>query len=186
MKQEMQRVKIVVTGPFGAGKTQFINTISEIGVVTTERRVSRAGEGGAKELTTVAMDFGQIAMGEDLVLDLFGTPGQKRFEFMFSILSQGMWGFVVVVDSTDRRSYPQAQEVLEFFDGLAPVPYVVAANKQDKRGALPPHELSKALHLGPEVRVLPCVASDRSSVHRVLLNLVSSLPGHRGGNQQVC
>jgi len=178
----MQRLKIVVTGPFGAGKTQFINTISEIGVVTTERRISRSGEGGAKELTTVAMDFGQITIDEDHVLDLFGTPGQKRFDFMFSILSQGMWGFVVVVDSSDRGSYPQAQEILEFFDGLTPVPYVVAANKQDVRGALPPYQLGKALHLGPEVRVLPCVASDRSSVRKVLLDLVSSLPrGTRSG-----
>lgn len=177
MNQKMQRVKIVVTGPFGAGKTQFINTISEIGVVTTERRVSTVRDGGVKELTTVAMDYGQMAIDEDLVLDLFGTPGQKRFNFMFSILSQGMWGFVVVVDSADRGTYSQTQEVLEFFDGLAPVPYVVAANKQDVRGALPPHELSKALHLDPEVKVLPCVASDRSSVREVLLALVSSLPG---------
>jgi signal recognition particle receptor subunit beta len=138
----MQRVKIVVTGPFVTGKTQFINTISQIGVVTTERRVSTVRDGGMKELTTVAMDFGQMAINEDLVLDLFGTPGQKIFDFMFSILSEGMWGFVVVVDNTDRGSYPQAQEVLEFFDGLTPVPYVVAANRQDMRGALPPHELS--------------------------------------------
>jgi len=85
----MQTVKMVVTGPFSAGKTEFIKTISEIDVVSTERKITDETK-RVKEATTVAMDFGRITVDEDLVLYLFGTPGQKRFDFMWEILSEGM------------------------------------------------------------------------------------------------
>jgi signal recognition particle receptor subunit beta len=85
----MQTVKIVVTGPFNSGKTEFIKTVSEIDVVSTERKITAEQE-KIKESTTVAMDFGRITVDDDLVLYLFGTPGQKRFDFMWEILSEGM------------------------------------------------------------------------------------------------
>ena len=106
----MQTLKMVVTGPFAAGKTQFIQTISEIDVVETEARISRDSE-RVKEYTTVAMDFGRITVDEDLVLYLFGTPGQRRFDFMWEILSEGMLGFVVVVDSTRPETFREARAV---------------------------------------------------------------------------
>jgi len=87
----MLTVKMVVTGPFNAGKTEFIQTVSEIDVVSTERKISSPQE-RVKETTTVAMDFGRITVDESLVLYLFGTPGQKRFDFMWEILSEGMLG----------------------------------------------------------------------------------------------
>ena len=90
----MQTVKIVVTGPFNAGKTQFIQSVSEIDVVSTERKISTT-ERRVKAMTTVAMDFGRITVDDDLVLFPFGTPGQKRFDFMWEILSEGMLGFIV-------------------------------------------------------------------------------------------
>ena len=99
----MQTVKMVVTGPFSAGKTEFIQSVSEIDVVSTERKISSNAERTVKEATTVAMDFGRITVDEDLVLYLFGTPGQKRFDFMWEILSEGMLGFIVMVDSTAPR-----------------------------------------------------------------------------------
>jgi signal recognition particle receptor subunit beta len=89
----MQTVKMVITGPFSAGKTQFIQSVSEIDVVATERKISSDAE-RVKEDTTVAMDFGRITVDDDLVLYLFGTPGQRRFDFMWEILSEGMLGFV--------------------------------------------------------------------------------------------
>src|SRR5574337_1561765 len=95
----MQAVKMVVTGPFSSGKTQFIQAVSEIDVVSTERKSSSEAE-RVKDSTTVAMDFGRITVDAELVLYLFGTPGQKRFDFMWEILSEGMLGFVVMVDST--------------------------------------------------------------------------------------
>jgi hypothetical protein len=85
----MQTVKMVVTGPFNAGKTEFIRSVSEIDVVSTERKISTEAD-RVKETTTVAMDFGRITVDDDLVLYLFGTPGQRRFDFMWEILSEGM------------------------------------------------------------------------------------------------
>ncbi len=88
-----------------------------------------------KETTTVAMDFGRITVDDDLVLYLFGTPGQKRFDFMWEILSEGMLGFVVMVDSTRPETFREARSILETFRAYAPTPYVVAANKQDQEDA---------------------------------------------------
>ena len=98
----MQTVKMVVTGPFNAGKTQFIQSVSEIDVVSTERKISSTTEKSVKGTTTVAMDFGRITVDEDLVLYLFGTPGQKRFDFMWEILSEGMLGFIVTTRSANH------------------------------------------------------------------------------------
>jgi hypothetical protein len=170
----MQTVKMVVTGPFAAGKTQFIRTISEIDVVATEARLSRAEE-RIKDQTTVAMDFGRITIDDDLVLYIFGTPGQRRFDFMWEILSEGMLGFVVVVDSVRPETFREARSILNTFRTYAPTPYVVAANKQDMEDAWSPEDLRIALRIDPRVKVLPCVATDRESVKRVLLELLYSI-----------
>jgi hypothetical protein len=170
----MQTVKIVVTGPFSAGKTEFIRTISEIDVVSTERKISSEAE-KIKDSTTVAMDFGRITVDEDLVLYLFGTPGQKRFDFMWEILSEGMLGFVVVVDSTRPETFREARSILDTFRGYAATPYVVAANKQDQEDAWAPDDLRIALKIDGEVKLLPCVARNKDSVKGVLLELLYSI-----------
>ncbi len=171
----MQAVKIVVTGPFNAGKTQFIRTISEIDVVDTDRRVTHLDEQVVKPTTTVAMDFGRITIDDNLVLYLFGTPGQKRFDFMWEILSEGMLGFIVMVDSTRPETFYEARSILETFKAFAPTPYVVAANKQDLPDAWDIEDLRIALRLGPEVKIVPCVATDKESVKNVLLELLYSI-----------
>jgi len=170
----MQTVKMVVTGPFNSGKTQFIQSVSEIDVVSTERKISSDAE-KIKEATTVAMDFGRITVDADLVLYLFGTPGQKRFDFMWEILSEGMLGFVVMVDSTRPETYREAKSILETFRAYAPTPYVVAANKQDQPDAWSIDDLRIALRLDPAVKLLPCVANDREKVKAVLLELLYSI-----------
>ncbi len=170
----MQTVKIVVTGPFNAGKTAFIQTVSEIDVVATERKISSEAE-KVKETTTVAMDFGRITVDEDLVLYLFGTPGQRRFDFMWEILSEGMLGFIVLVDSTRPETFREARGILETFHAYAPTPYVVAANKQDMEDAWDIDDMRIALRLPPEVKLLPCVATDKQSVKQVLLELLFSI-----------
>ena len=167
----MQTVKMVVTGPFSAGKTSFIASVSEIAVVRTERKITDESR-SVKQATTVAMDFGRITIDEDLVLYLFGTPGQKRFDFMWEILSEGMLGFVLLVDSTRPETFREARRILETFRGYSRTPYVVVANKQDDEDAWPPEDLKIAMALGPEVRVLPCVAVKREDVKRVLLELL--------------
>lgn len=165
---------MVITGPFSAGKTAFISSISEIDVVTTERKISSDAE-RVKEDTTVAMDFGRITVDDDLVLYLFGTPGQKRFDFMWEILSEGMLGFIVLVDSVRPETFREAKHILEIFRGYATTPYVVAANKQDVPDAWTPDDLKIALKIEKDVKVLPCVAHDKDSVKNVLLELLYSI-----------
>ena len=162
---------MVVTGPFAAGKTEFIRTISEIDVVSTERKISSEAE-RIKDATTVAMNFGRITVDQDLVLYLFGTPGQKRFDFMWEILSEGMLGFIVVVDSTRPETFREARSILDTFRGYASTPYVVAANKQDQEDAWTPEDLRIALKVDSNVKLLPCIAQDRESVKNVLLELL--------------
>jgi small GTP-binding protein len=170
----MQTVKIVVTGPFNAGKTEFIRSVSEIDVVSTERRITSEVE-KVKESTTVAMDFGRITVDDDLVLYLFGTPGQKRFDFMWEILSEGMLGFIVVVDSTRPETFREARSILETFRAYAPTPYVVAANKQDRPDAWEMDDMRVALRLDPKIKFLPCVARDKEKVKNILLELLYSI-----------
>lgn len=170
----MQAVKMVITGPFSAGKTEFIGAISEIDVVSTERKITSSAE-QIKDTTTVAMDFGRITVGDDLVLYLFGTPGQRRFDFMWDILSQGMLGFVVMVDSTKPETFREAKRILETFESYAATPYVVAANKQDMEDAWEPEDLRIILRLKPEVKILSCTAPDKESVKNVLLELLYSI-----------
>ncbi|HET7010489.1 MAG TPA: ATP/GTP-binding protein [Anaerolineales bacterium] len=170
----MQTVKMVVTGPFNAGKTQFIQSVSEIDVVSTERKISTEAE-RVKETTTVAMDFGRITVDDDLVLYLFGTPGQKRFDFMWEILSEGMLGFIVMVDSSRPETFREAKGILQTFRAYAPTPYVVAANKQDKEDAWSVEDLRIALRLDSKVKMLPCIAGDKESVKKVLLELLYSI-----------
>ena len=170
----MQTVKMVVTGPFSSGKTKFIQTVSEIDVVATERKISSESE-RIKETTTVAMDFGRITVDDDLVLYLFGTPGQKRFDFMWEILSEGMLGFVVMVDSSRPETFREARRILETFRAYAPTPYVVTANKQDLPDAWDPEDMRIALRLSSDVKLLPCTATDKESVKNALLELLYSI-----------
>jgi hypothetical protein len=180
----MQTVKIVVTGPFNSGKTEFIRSVSEIDVVATERKITNDSERNVKETTTVAMDFGRITVDDDLVLYLFGTPGQKRFEFMWEILSEGMLGFIVMVDSTRPETFREARSILETFRAYAPTPYVVAANKQDMENAWEIDDMRVALRLDPKVKLLPCIATRKDDVKKVLLELLYSILAEMEVNDQ--
>ncbi len=167
----MQSVKVVVTGPFNAGKTTFIRSVSEITVLSTERQVSDvSGEG--KGETTVAMDFGRITVSDDVVLYLFGTPGQARFSFMWETLSEGMLGFVVLVDAAEPSALADAREMITFFTEMSDVPFVVAANKVDADDTDSLLQVREDLELPAGVPLLPMDARDRESVKAVLLALL--------------
>jgi small GTP-binding protein len=166
-------LKVVITGPFGAGKTEFIRNVSEIDIVTTERTLTTR-EKQIKTETTVAMDFGRLTVGRN-VLHLFGTPGQPRFEFMWEILAKEMHGFVILVDSTDKKSFAQAKRLIAIFTENHQVPFVVAANKQDLKDALRPSEVRKSLGLGANVPVLGCVSVDPDSIKSVLVQLTQMI-----------
>ncbi len=166
-----QSLKIVVTGPFGAGKTSLISTISEIEVLSTEKGVTDGPTPG-KPKTTVAMDFGRLTIDDDLALYLFGTPGQKRFDFMWEILAEGMLGFIVLIDAQRHGAADEAAEILRFFTETAAVPYVVAVNKWDHDAAAAVAAARSRLKLASDVRVVACDALDRVSVKGVLLELL--------------
>ena len=164
-------VKIVVTGPFAAGKTTLIRTISEITVLSTEKDISDSSRSRKAE-TTVAMDFGRITIDRDLVLYLFGTPGQDRFDFMWVILGEGMLGYVLLVDADRPDSVEEAVGILAAFRKMAPVPYVVALNRSSALEPADEERLRTALDLAAEVPIVPCDATDRESVKSVLLALL--------------
>jgi small GTP-binding protein len=167
----MQSVKVVVTGPFNAGKTTFIKAVSEITVLSTERQVSdQSGETPGE--TTVAMDFGRITVSDDVVLYLFGTPGQARFSFMWETLSEGMLGFVLLVDVVEPDTFNDAREMITFFTGMSNVPFVVAANKVDASDTEAIRQLRTDLGLEDRVPLLPVDARDKDSVKAVLLGLL--------------
>ena len=161
--------KVLVTGPFNAGKTEFTRTISDIPIVTTERRISDHFQ-SVKDETTVAMDYGQIKLDGDL-FHLYGTPGQPRFDFMWDILSREMDAFVLLVDSNDRQGLVQAKRLIRTFRRKSRVPHLVVANKQDLDNALPVEAIGKMLGLDEKTPVIPCVATDRASVRSALEEL---------------
>lgn len=167
----MQSVKVVITGPFNAGKTTFIRAVSEIAVLSTERQVSEVSNEGQGE-TTVAMDFGRITISDDVVLYLFGTPGQERFSFMWETLSEGMLGFVVLLDASDEDSIRDAGNVLAFFTEMSDVPFVVAANHVGTRDHAALDALRGRLGLRAEIPMLGLDARDRGDVKHVLLALL--------------
>ena len=166
-----QAVKIVVTGPFAAGKTTLIRTISEITVLSTEKGITDETR-SQKTDTTVAMDFGRITIDRDLVLYLFGTPGQDRFDFMWEILGEGMLGYVVLVDASRPESLGEAVSIVNAFRKMAHVPCVVGLNRADGIDEQEERRVRDILDLDQDIPVVPCDATDRESVKAVLLALL--------------
>ncbi len=166
-----QAVKIVITGPFAAGKTTLIRTISEITVLSTEREVTDETRSTKRE-TTVAMDFGRISIDRDLVLYLFGTPGQERFDFMWDVVSTGTVGYVLLVDPNRPDSMAEAAGILQAFRGLTSAPYVVAVNRHAELSDEQVAWVREQVGSDDWAPVIGCVATDRESVKGVLLELL--------------
>ncbi len=168
-RRRSRTTKIVVTGPYDAGKTTFIRTISEITVLSTERPVSDA-DPATTSRTTVAMDFGRITVGSGIALYLFGTPGQERFEFMWDILAEGMLGFILLVDAERMESVAEARRIRDHFQSLADVPSIVVVNKvaDEDTDELIAH-VREQLQLPEDAAVVVADARERAEVKRALL-----------------
>ncbi|MGR3875533.1 GTP-binding protein [Streptomyces graminifolii] len=171
-------VKILIAGGFGVGKTTLVGSVSEVAPLHTEEYLTRASIGvddleglNSKVTTTVALDFGRITISDQLVVYLFGTPGQERFWFMWNDLVNGAMGAIVLVDT---RRLETSFASIDFFESRG-IPFVVGVNCFHGVRDRTTEEIRTALALDPQVPLVLCDARDRADSRDVLLALVEHL-----------
>ncbi|MFD2422767.1 GTP-binding protein [Amycolatopsis pigmentata] len=169
--------KIVIAGGFGVGKTTLVTSVSDIPPINTEAWMTEAGEGiddlppdGGKTTTTVAMDFGRIALHPDLLLYLFGTPGQARFWFLWDDITRGALGAIVLVDT---RRLEQSFAAINYFEHDTDLPFIVAVNLFHGHQTHPLHDIREALDLHPDIPLITCDARNPKDTINALQTLVT-------------
>ncbi|AXY67993.1 ATP/GTP-binding protein [Thermosynechococcus sichuanensis E542] len=172
----MEIMRIVVTGPVGAGKSTFIRSISEIETVDTDRKATDE-TAQLKPKTTVAMDFGRLQFSPNMALHLYGTPGQERFDFMWDILIRKAHAFILLVSSHRPQDFRAARRVSAFMRHRTKVPMVIGCTHVDRPEAWPIQEIAIALgYLSPHGRppMVAVNALDRFSVAEAVMTLIQT------------
>lgn len=178
----MTPLKLVVSGPVGAGKTTFVQTLSETAVVATE---AEATEDIGKTLTTVAFDFGTLSLdGQEL--HIYGTPGQDRFNFMWDVLCDGALGLVMLVAGDRPQDFMHARNILEYITSRFPIPFVVGVTRQDLDRVWKPADIAAFFGL-PLSQVVGLNATNPADGANLLIRLLERLPlsPHNGAPPQV-
>jgi len=169
----MAIAKIIVSGPFGSGKTTLIKHVSDEQFsgkdVTTTGSLAQY-----KSMTTVGLDFGILNIDDDLSVHLFGTPGQSRFSFMWKILSKGALGGVLLVDSASDRAIGEAQEMIKVWNEIADFPIIIGATKQDLPEAISLEELALKLNSG-EIPIFTVDAREREDNRMLVMGLLQNI-----------
>jgi signal recognition particle receptor subunit beta len=168
----MQSVKIVVTGSQRSGVTSFIRSVSEISALTTERRIPGA-EPSAREIV-IPMDFGRVTISDDVVLYLFGTPGEEDRSLVGGPFADGLIGIVVMVDTGRPQSIERASGIVALLRQNSDVPFVVAAN-QRADAISREMDLTQELGLPEGTPIIECNATDRSSAKSVVIALMNRI-----------
>ncbi|MTK63280.1 MAG: GTP-binding protein [Methanobacterium sp.] len=160
--------KILVTGPYNAGKSSFVKSISEKSVSVDRMALE-------KFPTTIAMDIGHLDHG-GFVADIFGTPGQERFDLMLDILAKEAVGAFILIDSSAPQTFARAKEMINKTHSEA-IPNIIVANKQDVKGALSPEQIREKMNLNEQIPIVPTVVTDNIGVNQALDTLLKLLYG---------
>lgn len=169
-----QNLKLVISGSVNAGKTTFIKTISEIEPITTDEWATEAEVKEKKSLTTVALDYGRLTVDDSLVLNIYGTPGQKRFDFMWEVLSENAFGVIFLADTTSLEDIRKTREIIDFFQTKINLPFIICLTKLDLPDTLG-MEIALAEYLHFSVPVLPINTTEKEDVKLAMMKLIETV-----------
>jgi signal recognition particle receptor subunit beta len=178
----MEVMRLVVTGPVGAGKSTFIRSVSEIEVVDTDRQATDE-TAALKAKTTVAFDFGRLQFGPDMALHLYGTPGQARFDFMWDILIQQAHAYMLLVAAHRADEFYHARRILNFMKQRSQVPMIIGLTYTDMPTAWDAEAIALALGFNESCQPPPMIAVDArqtTSVAQAVIALVQHLMQSQG------
>ncbi|NJM24021.1 MAG: GTPase [Richelia sp. SM1_7_0] len=173
----MEILRVVVTGSVGAGKTTFIRTISEIDVVSTDRKATDE-TAEIKAETTVAMDFGRLTFAENQALHLYGTPGQFRFDFMWDMLIEKADAYILLIDAHRPEHLRHNRRILNFMNQRVQIPYLIGLTHTEYPDAWVKEDIAVALGFVDEKKLPPFVnvnANNRAEVFASLIALIEQL-----------